>query len=233
MEAVNHEAARIRAALKTAGVPVAELSVYHGKGSGIRLRLQGEEVTDISVLSGSKITMLTLRETAVTNLAPLKSCQIRSLSLHGSNISDISALEGSTFYLLDLTETAVTDLAPVARITILDELRLRGTRVSDITPLQKSTIRSLDIRDTAVTNLAPIVKMQKLEKLDLTTPQLMQNLDVLRRVKIFVWEGGTNSFSTQGLAWEHRFGRYKEFFQTGPNKSVEPPRALPGASGSP
>jgi hypothetical protein len=100
----------------------------------------------------------------------------------------------------------------VGSIRCLSGLRVRGltlhdTTVTDISPLEGPHIDRLDLRGTAVTNLASVARMTHLNELILSRRQVLQNLDLLRGLKVLVGEDDTNSVLPGGIAWSNRYER--------------------------
>ena len=124
---------RMKAFLEGNGIPVKH--VYWGRHKGHKggktLHLEGPEVRDISILSDLPINYLTLRNTQVTNLNPLRKCPLRNLSLEGSSVSDISPLAGTQIWHLDLRETNVLDLRPLAQMPNLKSVYLSRQQIMD------------------------------------------------------------------------------------------------------
>jgi hypothetical protein len=137
-EWVNHmrarsqrmENERMKAFLEENGIPVKYVYWGHGKG-GKTIHLEGPEVSEVSILSELPINYLTLQNTQVTNLNPLRKCPLWNLSLEGSSVSDISLLAGTQIQHLDLRETNVLDLRPLVRMPNLKSVYLSRQQIID------------------------------------------------------------------------------------------------------
>lgn len=135
-EWVNHmrtqsqrrENERMKAFLEENGIPVKYVYWGHGKG-GKTIHLEGSKVTEVSILSELPINYLTLQNTQVTNLNPVRKCPLWGLSLEGSLVSDISPLAGTQIRHLDLRETNVLDLRPLARMPDLENVYLSRQQI--------------------------------------------------------------------------------------------------------
>jgi serine/threonine protein kinase/Leucine-rich repeat (LRR) protein len=108
---------------------------------GWSLDLNHQPFSDLSILVGANINILTLTGDRVTNLAPLK---------------------GLPLMLLDLSDNPVEDLSPLVGMTIWD-VRLGGCeKLKDVTPLsQMSGLRGIILPPHAA-NLEPLRKLPKL-----------------------------------------------------------------------
>jgi len=120
----------MKAFLEKNGIPVKYVNWRRGKG-GKRISIEGPEVKDISILSELPINSLTLQDTQVTDLKPLRKCPLWRLSLEGSSVSDISPLAGTQIEHLDLRETNVLNLRPLIRMPKLKSVQLSRQQVID------------------------------------------------------------------------------------------------------
>ena len=130
MRSQRRQNERMKTFLEENGIPVKHVYWRHGKG-GKTIRLEGPEVRDISILSELPINSLTLQDTQVTNLKPLKKCPLWRLSLEGSSVSDISPLAGTQIEHLDLRETNVLNLRPLIRMPKLKSVYLSRQQIID------------------------------------------------------------------------------------------------------
>ncbi|MCA3438607.1 MAG: hypothetical protein INF48_14970, partial [Rhodobacter sp.] len=114
--------------------------------------------------------MLTLNQTAVSDLAPLAALTaLQRLDLDQTAVSDLAPLAALTaLQRLDLDQTAVSDLAPLAALTALRWLSLTRTAVSDLAPLAAlPALQMLSLGHTAVSDLAPLAGLAGLQDLGL------------------------------------------------------------------
>ncbi len=119
---------RVRAFLEENGIPGAQVHWGGGKG-GRGMTLTGPEVKDISALADLPVTWLTLRDTQVTDLGPLRKCPLYSLRLQGSPVIDIAPLAGSKISFLDLTDTNVSNLQALAHMPRLQTVHLSRQQI--------------------------------------------------------------------------------------------------------
>ncbi len=146
------------------------------------IRLYGNGVKSLEVLRGMKITQLSLCETMVTDLSPLKGQLIEMLDIYGgAMISDLSPLEGMPLQYLCLDDTRVVDLAPISHLPSLSELYVANTRVSDISALEGMYLLALDISGTCVSDLTPL-KSVPLTNLVFTPALIEKGMDVIRQL---------------------------------------------------
>jgi hypothetical protein len=130
MRSDQKKSEKVRAFLEGNGIPVKYVNCRRGKG-GKTIYLEGSETKDISVLSELPVVFLTLHNTKVANLNPLRKCPIRHLSLEGSPVSDISSLAGTQIEFLDLRGTNVSDLQPLAHMPSLKSVQLSKGQIMD------------------------------------------------------------------------------------------------------
>lgn len=161
---LRNETSRLRQVLESAHIPITQLS-FDSRQRGIALRLEGTSVRDITVLSGFNISYLSLSDSAVSNISPLKTCPLQSVDLSGAPVRDLSPLEGSGVELLIL-------------------------------------------RDTPITNFASLAKMPHLYEVSLTRAQIMQNLDLLRSLRLRV-DDGQNSVLAGFSEWSNLYENAK------------------------
>jgi hypothetical protein len=81
--------------------------------------------------------MLDLRETEVSDVSVLASCQsLHTLDLRGTVVSDVSPLAScQSLHTLKLRQTAVSDVTALASCQSLHTVDLMFTQVSDVSPL--------------------------------------------------------------------------------------------------
>ena len=113
---------------------------------------------------GGKIRKVSLVQTNVKDLSPLKGLDLIMLDLTFCQIEDLSPLEGMPLEELYLEETEITDesLAPLADMP-LKILYLGNTEVTNIAPLSGLPLTQLNLLD------APITSIQGIEKMPLQT----------------------------------------------------------------
>jgi len=147
------------------------------------LTLRGTAVSDLAPLQAlTGLTSLNLFNTPVSDLAPLQALTgLTSLTLFDTAVSDLAPLQALTgLTSLNLFNTAASDLAPLQALTGLTSLILFNTPVSDLAPLQALTgLTSLTLYDTAVSDLAPLQALTGLTSLTLNGSKVV-SLEPLR-----------------------------------------------------
>jgi formylglycine-generating enzyme required for sulfatase activity len=123
---------------------------------GARVRADnGTGVSDISALSGLKLTGLSLRNTSVSSLAALAGQPIRRLNIDGLSIKDLSPISGAPLVQLSMIRTTVADLSPLRGMP-LHYLDAWGSQIGDLVPLRGMPLEFLHIRVTRVTDISPL-----------------------------------------------------------------------------
>jgi Leucine-rich repeat (LRR) protein len=129
----------------------------------------------------------------------------KRFSLAGPQLKDISPLAELPIARLELINTQVTDLNPLNK-SALRSLSLVGSTVSDMSPLGGTKIHFLNLIGTDVTNLEPLGQMPELKRVSLSRQQVMDNLDVLRELDLFVEEvQGGPAFRTSDPGWQQEY----------------------------
>ena len=159
----------------------------------VELDLRGNEMTDLSPLSG----MANLKELrlsgdiggndGISDLSPLSGLsRLKVLHLPAANIEDLSPLSG----LVQMEDLALTDpesdlglaedITPLASLVNLKELYLKIGVISDLTPLSGMTkLESLRIRaQNYVTDYSPLSGMKNLKELEMAENQFPQAVDI-------------------------------------------------------
>ena len=159
----------------------------------VELDLRGNEMTDLSPLSG----MANLKELrlsgdiggndGISDLSPLSGLsRLKVLHLPAANIEDLSPLFG----LVQLEDLALIDpesdlglaedITPLASLVNLKELYLKIGVISDLTPLSGMTkLESLRIRaQNYVTDYSPLSGMKNLKELEMAENQFPQAVDI-------------------------------------------------------
>jgi formylglycine-generating enzyme required for sulfatase activity/serine/threonine protein kinase len=126
--------------------------------------------SDLSPLSGMKITHLHCFRSRISNLSPLQGMPLTLLICNNTLVSELSPLEGMPLKSLRIDNTQVFDLLPLQGMS-LTELDCYDTQVSDLSPLQGMPLTSLNFKNTKVSNLSPVKEM-KLANLDLFGTQV-------------------------------------------------------------
>ncbi|MFA6564686.1 MAG: SUMF1/EgtB/PvdO family nonheme iron enzyme [Verrucomicrobiia bacterium] len=123
------------------------------------LLLNEAAIADISPLAAlSGLRVLSLDNTKISDLSPLKGMALRNLNCGHSSVSDLSVLRGMPLEILYFTQTEVGDLSPLAGMP-LDTLSCQATRVHDLSPLKGMKLTGLVCDRTQVTDLSPLTAM--------------------------------------------------------------------------
>lgn len=148
--------------------------------------------------AGGQIREVSLWQSGVTDISPLKGLPLKSLDLGGVPVKDLNVLKGMPLEVLVLEETGITDLSVVKDMPLrilkiqdtqvknltplrglqLEQLNLKGTPVENIDVVADMPLGTLWIPDTKITDLSPL-EGKRLESLDVQqTP--VDSLEVLR-----------------------------------------------------
>lgn len=129
-----------------------------------RLWVTSQHITDLSPLSGMKLTDLMLCNNFVGNLLPLKDMpSLLHLDVCQNPLKDLRPI-GKLYALktLDISQTGVTDLRPLTELSHLEVLRLSYTDVQDIGVLKGlPNLREVDVSHTKVSDLRPLLRKEK------------------------------------------------------------------------
>ncbi len=124
-------------------------------GRIVAVSLVNSGVTDISPLKGLKLKQLELDMLEISDLSPLAGMPLETLYLTNTKVKDLSPLAGMNLDILWLEGAAIEDLTGIKNLTV-KQLNLNGTRISSIEPLRGMTLDTLWIPNTAVSDLSPL-----------------------------------------------------------------------------
>ena len=158
------------------------------KGAPIReLILNGTSVADLRPLEELPLAVLEVKETRVTDLAPLRA-PVLSGSLRRVNVSFLNATDFSPLaacenleVLLAFSSRGLSDLTFLRGLK-LREVWLAHTAVSDISVLAGMPLSKVFLDDTAVTDVSPLGKCPQLSELVL--PHNAREVETLRALPI-------------------------------------------------
>lgn len=120
----------------------------------------GVKDRDLDLLKNMPLKHLSIRNGAISSVAPLQKLPLESLDLSGNDaIRDFSCLAGMPLRALSLDDTGISDLG-ILKSAGLRSLRVAGTKVHDLSPLAGMELTALDISRTRVRNLAPLKGMR-------------------------------------------------------------------------
>ncbi len=131
--------------------------------------------------AGGRIIAIDLRQSGVTDIAPLKGLPLKYLDLTMLPITDLSALKGMPLEELYLEGTKVTDLSPLAGMP-LKVLRMEHVPVEDISPLAGMKLERLNLFDTKVKDISVVAGMP-LNTLWITESKV-EDISVLQGMKL-------------------------------------------------
>jgi WD40 repeat protein/serine/threonine protein kinase len=114
------------------------------------VNLEGTSISDVTILQGAPISILTLGVTHVSDLSPLRGMPLKELRLYYTSVSDLSPLEGMPLQSLNVVATEVTNIS-VVRGMPLQGLRLADCKgLTDLSPLADSRqLRNLSLPPNA------------------------------------------------------------------------------------
>ena len=135
----------------------------------------------------SKMKRLSLNNTSIENLAPLKdSIELTELYIAGTKVDDISVVSSfSKLYKLDISYTKVTTLAPIKDLKELVQLDISGCPLTEI-PDELMCIKLTEFKaaDSGLKNLDLIKNCTKLTTLDVSKNSSLDSLgDVIDQNK--------------------------------------------------
>ncbi|MBD3242719.1 MAG: protein kinase, partial [Chitinivibrionales bacterium] len=123
-------------------------------------------VRDISPLRGLPIRSLALRSNDVSDLSPLRGMPLRLLLISDNPVSDLSPLQGMKLTTLDADNCDITDIGPLAGMP-LQSLTLGNNRIRDIGPLAGMPLSFLHLGNNGIEAILPLRGMESLRELRL------------------------------------------------------------------
>jgi serine/threonine protein kinase len=137
--------------------------------SGLRLtelRCTDNQIFDLSPLKEMPLTILHCGMTAVSDLSPLKGMPLFDFDCSFSQVSDLSPLRGMRLMYLGVEAMPISDFSPLEGMP-LTTLSIQGTRAATLSPLKGMPLDNLNIGSTQVSDLAPLAGMTTLRRLNL------------------------------------------------------------------
>ena len=124
-----------------------------------------KEFTDLKLLHGMPISVLSCGGTSVTDLSPLRGMPLKELRIFYTKVTDLTPIEGMPIGHLDICGTEINDLSPLNGMP-LDYFALGNTEVSDLSPLRGMPLTFLRLRGCAsLSDLTPLADVKKLAQL--------------------------------------------------------------------
>lgn len=139
------------------------------------LDLSRSQVLNLSALSGTHLTELTLKDCEINSLSELSELPaIETLDLSGNQISDISILSSfTTLKHLNLSGNPLSSADAVSTLTSLQSLDLSATNIQDISPLQDLTsLNSLSLAHNGLTDISSLSELTAVTNLDVSYNQI-------------------------------------------------------------
>ena len=81
-------------------------------------RVFWRNLTDLTPLKSTPLESLTIAQTPITDLSPLKGMKLTGLNCNHCPVSDLSPLRGMPLVGLDMCLTKVTDLSPLNTVQL-------------------------------------------------------------------------------------------------------------------
>jgi hypothetical protein len=140
----------------------------------IQLRLWGNQISDISPLSGLiNLEYLELLNNEISNISPLSGLtNLIFLELDGNEISDISPLSGLTnLETLSLSDNEIPNISPLSDLNNLKTLGLAQNKFSDSDISLLSgliNLEALNLSDNEISNISPLAGLTSLFLVDLS-----------------------------------------------------------------
>lgn len=120
----------------------------------------------LASLRGLKIERLSVSDSAVRDLTPLKGMPLTDLNVDRTKVQDLDPLRGASLERLSIAETAVKDLNPLRGMP-LHTLNLRGTPAFDFAAVSSLSLSSLNVSKTQFRDLS-IIKSELMKDLDIS-----------------------------------------------------------------
>lgn len=144
----------LQSRLTAAGITNRLQRVWH-RPSGLRARQAG--LTNRAQPGASKYLALSLAESDIADLSPLRGLPLQELDLGVCRkVDDLAPLQGMQLVRLIFSFGDVEDLSPLSRMP-LEHLYFNFNKVKDLGPLKAiHTLRSLNFHNVDVTDLGPL-----------------------------------------------------------------------------
>jgi Leucine-rich repeat (LRR) protein len=132
---------------------------------GMRIKISGSNVTDLSALSGlltlkgKPIRELILRRTGVSDLTPISKMPLKVLDIEYTKVEDLEPIRGMPLEWISVTDTKVADIGALTGMKTLTNVGLGGTKVTDLTPLTGLTLSVVVINKLKIPSLSPLAGM--------------------------------------------------------------------------
>ena len=155
-------------------------------------------MADLSPLADQPLELLSLRETAVTDLSPLRSPAVRNalheIHLWKTKVEDFSPLAGCTnLQVFDASDTPLADLSIVKGMK-LHTLMAARTQITDISLVAGMPLEQVHLGGCKITDISPLLKCPTLKSVVLpqgsTDVESLRTLPKLMRISYTSKSGG-------------------------------------------
>ena len=174
--------ANLRAAISEAlnGAPITQASMRRLTTLDARdrqiVRLTGLEYA-------TNLKELSLVYNNISDLTPLTGLRLTELRLWDNKVSDLAPLANlTTLTVLDVGDCRISDISPLANLIQLEWLEIRSNQISDISALSNLTqLIYLDAHNNQIVDVRPLTSLPRLEELKIAANLIIDHspLDVL------------------------------------------------------
>ncbi len=163
-------------ALKLTGQNITDISALSGLANLATLYLSGNQLTDISALSGlANLATLYLSNNQLTDISALSGlANLTTLWLNDNQLTDISALSGlANLATLWLNNNQLTDISALSGLANLTTLWLNDNQLTDISALSGlANLTELRLYNNQLTDISALSGLANLTELWLNNNQL-------------------------------------------------------------
>lgn len=135
-------------------------------GQIVSIDLKDSGVTDLAPLAGMPLQLLMLENLNITDLTPLKGMELEELYLEGSKVTNFEPLKNVAVSKLHLNNTLIEDISGL-NLDAVNTLWIPHTKVKSIVPLKGHQLESFDCENTPVDDLSPLIGMHTLQRLNI------------------------------------------------------------------
>lgn len=137
-------------------------------------------LSDISPLSGMKLSVLWFAGANISDLSPLRGMPLNSLACSVTNVSDLAPLRGMPLWSLNCSQSPVSDLSPLQGMQI-GVIQLINDPIADLSPLRGMPLIEVNCTNIKCTDLTPL-KDCPIKDLSLAFDR-ERDADLLRSIK--------------------------------------------------
>ncbi|MBN9692485.1 MAG: protein kinase [Verrucomicrobia bacterium] len=140
-----------------------QFSAGAARSGGWHLEIHDPAFTNTALLRGLPLRVLSLDESSVADLSPLRDSNIEILDARGTRLTHLEAFRnsplGASVRELRVSRTALIDLTPLESCSKLELLDIGTTQVADLSPLRRLSVQRLYLTGSPVTELAAIMTL--------------------------------------------------------------------------